>query len=228
MGTLWAVGPVPRLPWEKAPTSPAMRPWAGWAVSPMDLRTCTAVGASRNQLASDCFCCDPCPPRDRRWQSHRWHLGRMCGHPTQLPSPISAQGEWVLGTRLFTGAGVEDVGCLDTGALRQASAGGWLHPSPADCRPPNSQERAGLFAGCPVTLDVGRGAGRSRSSVELGMRNLAEDPWLPPWGMVRVQRPLHGAGTLWLREEAPPAGPCWPWWQRDTAGGPPLLGTSRV
>lgn len=39
---------------------------------------------------------------------------------------------------------------LDMGALQQASAGGWLHP-PADCRPPNSQERAGLFAGCPVT-----------------------------------------------------------------------------
>lgn len=151
MGTLWAVGPGPWLPWEKAPTSPATR--APWTSEPARLLVPPGTGWHLTASAAT-----PDPPRGRRRQSHRhWHLGWMCGHPTPHFSPSSLRREsgcWEPGSSRGRSGGSRVPGH----GSPAASTGGCLHPSPEDRRPPNSQEGAGL---CWVPSNLGGGE-RSR------------------------------------------------------------------
>lgn len=145
-GTLWAVGPGPWLPWEKAPTSPATR--APWTSEPARLLAPPGTGW---HLTASAVTPDPSGAGGGRAIAIATSAGCV-GTPPPTSPLISAQGERVLGTGLFSGPEWRKSGARTREPC--GKHGGWLHPSPADRRPPNSQEGAGL---CWVPSNLGGG-----------------------------------------------------------------------
>lgn len=156
MGTLWAVSPAPRLSWEKAPTSPAMQPWAGWAASPVDsgpARLLVPPGTGWHLTAS---AASPARPGTGGGRAIAAGTSAGCvGTPRNSPLPQSLHRE---------------SGCWEPGSsrgLEWRKSGAWIREPckhgrlapPLPCRSLTSKQSGKGRTLCWVPSNLGRGEG---------------------------------------------------------------------